>query len=78
MFEPFHQANPGATAPLGSGLSLAVAKRLVERHEGVMWLHSTSGRGSTFQVAVQRRVVQVLCPQHSPRLVKKGSLACQQ
>ena len=54
IFEPFHQASSGAlTEALGSGLSLAVSKRLVERHEGVMWLQSTPGRGSTFHVAVR-------------------------
>lgn len=61
IFEPFHQLpNPDAAALVGSGLSLAVAKRMVEQHEGTIWLRSIPGQGSTFYVALQAARLDVI------------------
>ena len=46
IFRPFERLN-GKQFP-GSGLGLALAKRIVEQHGGQIWAESTPGQGSTF------------------------------
>ncbi|MBB6018735.1 ATP-binding protein [Deinococcus radiopugnans] len=36
----------------GSGMGLAIARKIVERHGGRLWLESTPGQGTTFQVSL--------------------------
>lgn len=53
IFDPFYQTMQGQISEnKGSGLGLAISKRLIERHEGVMWVKSTLGKGSSFWVAL--------------------------
>ena len=47
IFEPFHRGDRS-----GLGLGLAIAKSLVELHNGRIWVESKNGLGSTFCVAV--------------------------
>jgi signal transduction histidine kinase len=58
IFEQFHQVDSSNTkAKGGTGLGLAIAKQIVEMHGGRIWVESTLGKGSTFQMEVPTRAV---------------------
>ena len=48
IFEEFQQTDDGAAQGEGTGLGLALSKRLVELHGGRIWVETELGRGSTF------------------------------
>ena len=54
IFEMFHRLNPKGES--GEGLGLTIVKRIVERHQGEMWLESQAGVGTTFFVSFSQSV----------------------
>jgi signal transduction histidine kinase len=52
-FEQVHQADPRKFG--GTGLGLFIARSLVRKHGGEMWVESTLGRGATFRFQIPRR-----------------------
>jgi len=48
IFEMFRRVPDGDEA--GSGMGLAIVKRIVEAHGGQVWVESTPGAGSVFRV----------------------------
>jgi signal transduction histidine kinase len=48
IFEEFQQTEAGLAQREGTGLGLALSKRLIELHGGRIWVDSELGKGSTF------------------------------
>ncbi|HEX3051719.1 MAG TPA: response regulator [Aggregatilineaceae bacterium] len=53
VFAEFQQADSSSTRRFeGTGLGMAISKKLVEMHGGKIWLTSTPGKGTTFYVTL--------------------------
>jgi signal transduction histidine kinase len=55
IFEEFQQTDAGVEQREGTGLGLALSKRLVELHGGRIWVDSDLGKGSTFVFTLPAR-----------------------
>ncbi|MBG9390624.1 sensor histidine kinase [Caenimonas aquaedulcis] len=51
IFEVFNRLH-GTSRFEGSGIGLALCRRIVERHNGTIWVESTEGAGSTFHFSL--------------------------
>jgi len=55
VFDPFYRVDTRLSREAnGLGIGLAICKRIVELHGGVIWVESTVGAGSTFYVWLPR------------------------
>jgi len=74
IFEEFRQTDDGAARRHeGTGLGLALVKRFVEQHRGIVGLTSAPGAGSTFSVTLPFRFRGgLLRPAASLRAEKRG------
>jgi two-component system sensor histidine kinase SenX3 len=53
VFDRFYRAsNIGSITDTGMGLGLYICRRIIEAHDGRIWVEATPGGGSTFVVAV--------------------------
>jgi signal transduction histidine kinase len=55
IFNIFERLPDGKVAyPEGTGMGLALVKRIVEVHGGCVWVESECGKGSTFHISIPR------------------------
>ena len=50
MFKRLHTRDKHA----GTGMGLAICKKIIDRHQGQIWVESQAGKGTTFYFTIPR------------------------
>jgi CheY-like chemotaxis protein len=76
LFKEFEQIDSSITREYGgTGLGLVLTKRLVELHNGTIWVESEPGRGSTFSVKLPQGTDEIDMPVMTTRPIATGGFA---
>ncbi len=76
LFKEFEQIDSSITREYGgTGLGLVLTKRLVELHNGLIWVDSEPGRGSTFSVKLPQGTDEIDVPVMTTRPLSTDALA---
>lgn len=55
IFDRFYRTDESRTSPqTGSGIGLAIVKKIIDDHKGRIWVDSTEGEGTTFHINLLR------------------------
>ena len=75
LFKEFEQIDSSITREYGgTGLGLVLTKRLVELHNGSIWVESEPGRGSTFSVKLPQGTDEIDMPVMTTRPLSTNGL----
>jgi two-component system, sensor histidine kinase and response regulator len=66
IFEPFKRGPAARSEQAGTGIGLAISRKIVEQHGGRIWVDSEEGKGSTFVVALPVAATADTAPRNSP------------
>jgi signal transduction histidine kinase len=62
IFEKFKQLDRDATSRMGYGIGLSICRKVVELHQGRIWVESEVGKGSRFAFRIPRKFGAAVAP----------------
>ncbi|MCK7590550.1 ATP-binding protein [Subsaxibacter sp. CAU 1640] len=78
IFKSFEQAYSDTTRKFGgTGLGLSISKKLVELHNGKIWVESEKGKGSAFHFTIPYEIAESVSPKNKTTTSSENNIAHQ-